>query len=110
MRTNKITYIICLFILFCGQTTALAVQPINQDVPFLINNGKCPNANEVVNNPTNEGLREALERIIPNAYTWDKKHNEWKVLQITPLPTTYPESYYDMGKHYCGEYIANNSW
>jgi hypothetical protein len=110
VRKNKITCIICLIVLFCGQKTATARQSINQDNPFLINNGKCPNAIELINNPTSDGIMEALERIIPNTYTWDKKYNEWKVIQITPLPTTNPESYYSMGKHYCGEQVAKNSW
>ncbi|MGE8081583.1 hypothetical protein [Peribacillus loiseleuriae] len=39
----------------------------NGDVPFLINNGKCPNLQELEHVISNKGLTKALNTIIPGS-------------------------------------------
>ncbi|MDW0117822.1 hypothetical protein QTL97_12820 [Sporosarcina thermotolerans] len=81
-----------------------------EGVPFLINNGKCPNTQNFGPVSSDEGLINALNTIIPEVYK-DSNYKGWKVETIAHLPKSpHPEAYYEMAKNYCGEELANNSW
>lgn len=64
-------------------------------VPFFINNGKCPNPQELGHFSLNKG----------------QNYKRRKVETIAHLPKSpHPEAYYEMAKHYCGKERANKSW
>jgi hypothetical protein len=82
----------------------------NGEISFLINNGKCPNSQNLEHVSSNKRLINALNTIIPEVYK-NQNYKGWKVETIAHLPKSpHPEAYYAMAKHYCGEEIANNSW
>lgn len=82
----------------------------DEEVPFLINNGKCPNSQSLRHISSDKGLINALNTIIPEVYKEDN-YKGWKIETIAHLSKApHPEAYYAMAKHYCGEEIANNSW
>ncbi|MCM3737891.1 hypothetical protein M3215_19410 [Bacillus cytotoxicus] len=110
IKTRYLQVIISMFVLGLLTYPQKSFASINEDVPFLINNGACPKPNELGHVSSDNGLAEALNTIIPRVYK-DKKHKDWKIETIAYLPKSpHPEAYYAMAKHYCGEEIANNSW
>lgn len=108
MRYLQVIVYICLLSFFINPTFSFA-EP-NHDVPFLINNGKCPKSQELDQVHSSRGLRKALNTIIPNVYKGEK-YTKWKIEKIAPLiKSPDPEAYYGMGKYYYGEKVAKNSW
>ncbi|MES1051532.1 hypothetical protein FOA24_19915 [Bacillus thuringiensis] len=82
----------------------------NGGVPFLINNGKCPNPQQLGEVSSDKGLLQALDTIIPKVYE-GQHYKGWKVETIAHLPKSpHPKAYYGMAKHYCGKGITNKSW
>ena len=108
MKYLQVIVSICLLILFMNPAFSFAAP--NNDVPFLINNGTCPNQQELGHVSSSQGLTKALNKIIPKVYKGEK-YKGWKIETIAPLiKSPDPEAYYGMGKYYCGEKVANNSW
>ena len=82
----------------------------DKEVPFLTNNGKCPNSQNLEPVSSDKGLIDALNTIIPEVYKGDN-YKGWEIETIIHLPKApHPEAYYAMAKNYCGEELANNSW
>jgi hypothetical protein len=107
MKHFRVIVYMCILIFIYPQ---ISFAEKNGDVPFLINNGKCPNLQELGHIGSNKGLISALNTIIPDVYK-DQDYKGWKVETIAPLPkSAHPEAYYEMAKYYCGEEVANNSW
>lgn len=68
----------------------------NGGVPFLINNGKCPNPQELGEVSSDKGLLQALDTIIPKVYE-GQHYKGWKVETIAHLPKSpHPKAYYGM--------------
>lgn len=113
IRSDKMKYlrvIISMCILGIYIYPQISFAETNEDLPFLINNGKCPNSKELGHLGSDKGLINALNTIIPEIYK-DQNYKDWKVETIANLPKSpHPEAYYEMAKYYCGEEIANNSW
>jgi hypothetical protein len=81
-----------------------------EKVPFLINNGKCPDSQSLVPVSSDKGLINALNTIIPKVYK-NEKYKGWKVEAITHLPKSpHHRAYYEIAEFYCGKELANNSW
>ncbi|EJR28883.1 hypothetical protein [Bacillus mycoides] len=102
--------IICMCILGIYMYPQISFASTNGGVPFLINNGKCPNPQELGDVSSDKGLLQALDTIIPKVYK-GQNYKDWKVETIAHLPKSpHPKAYYGMAKHYCGKEIANKSW
>jgi hypothetical protein len=113
IRSDKMKYfrvIVYTCILGFFMYPQISFAETNEDVPFLINKGKCPNFQELGHASSKRGLINALNTIIPEVYK-DRDYKSWKVETVAPLPKSpHSEAYYEMAKYYCGEEIANNSW
>ncbi|MEJ9306903.1 hypothetical protein ABEW33_02375 [Priestia megaterium] len=108
MKYLQVIVYTCLLTFFMSPAFSFA-EP-NHDVSFLINNGKCPKPEELGKATSKQELAKALNIIIPKVYKGEK-YTEWKIEQIVPLiESPDPEAYYGMGKYYCGEKVAKNSW
>jgi hypothetical protein len=109
-RVNYLRVIIYMCILGILIYPQISFAETNGEIPFLINNGKCPNSQNLGHVSSDKGLINALNTIIPEVYK-NQNYKGWKVETVAYLPKSpHPEAYYAMAKHYCGEEIANNSW
>jgi hypothetical protein len=112
-RSDDMSYlriIICMCILGVFIYSQISFAETDEKVPFLINNGKCPDLQNLGRADSDKGLINAMNTIIPEVYKSDN-YNGWKVETIAHLSKSpHLEDYYAMAKNYCGEEIADNSW
>ena len=108
MNYLRIIIYMCIFGIFIYSQISFA--ETDDEVPFLINNGKCPDSQKLGRADSDEGLINALNTIIPEVYKEDN-YKGWKIETIAHLSkSSHLEDYYAMAKNYCGEEIADNSW
>ncbi|WP_144512895.1 hypothetical protein [Bacillus sp. FJAT-22090] len=109
MNYLRVIIYMCIFGVFIFSQISFA--ETDEKVPFLINNGKCPDSKNLGRVESNKGLIiNALNTIIPEVYKSDN-YEGWKVETISHLSESpHLEDYYAMAKNYCGEEIADNSW
>ena len=107
---NQFRVIIYICILGTLIYSQITFAETDEEVPFLINNGKCPNPKNMEPVSSDKDLINALNTIIPEVYK-NQKYKGWKVETIAHLSKSpHLEDYYAMAKNYCGEELADNSW
>lgn len=107
---NQLRVIIYICILGMLIYSQISFAETDEEVPFLINNGKCPNLKDMEPVSSDKDLINALNTIIPEVYK-NQNFKGWKVETIAHLSKSpHLEDYYAMAKNYCGEEIADNSW
>lgn len=109
-KMNHLRVIIYMCILGILIYPQISFAETDEEIPLLINNGKCPKSQNLEIVSSDKGLINALNTIIPEVYK-NQNYKGWKVETIAHLPKSpRTEDYYAMAKNYCGEEIANNSW